>query len=190
MLFKRFIILSLMLSLSAVLVTGCGKKEAASTKTTDTANTQTQATSTPTPTNTTPAAKTIDLKVTAPAGWTQNANAVTPMYQMNTASFIITRDIVPGDAKTPDEYVELVKKMYAKSFNKAEFKPTQTITVAGNDARMLEYSCEISSMKMQFAVVYIIKNGSAYTLTLGDTTATFENTKKDLQSFLDSVKFE
>jgi hypothetical protein len=92
--------------------------------------------------------------------------------------------------KTPDAYVEYVKKQFAKSFKDITYEPVKHVTINGNDGRELRYSMSMSGMKMKYDVVLIPKLPKVYTLTAGGLAEGFDSMGADYQAFFKSFKLK
>ena len=130
-----------------------------------------------------------EYTVKAPEGWKKHTASSAPEHYMkNGSSLMLTIDSVPAEAKTPDTYVEYVKKLLQKSFKNVQFEPVIKRTINGADARELCYTAEMSGMKMKYDVVYVLKQTKAYTLTAGGMAEMFDSMKADYQAFFNSFK--
>ena len=132
-----------------------------------------------------------DYTIKAPDGWKKRTTSSAPEHYMkNGVSLMLTIDSAPAEAKTPDGYIEYVKKQLAQTFKNIQFEPVKKLTINGNDARELRYSCEVSSMKMKYDVVYIPRQTKVYTITAGGMAETFDSMKADYQAFFNSFNFK
>jgi len=132
----------------------------------------------------------LKISVKAPSGWKLMAQASVPTYSKDTNTFIVTKDSVPSTVKSPAEYVAFVKKLYQQSFKNVVFKDTKAVVANGHNAQLVEYTGEISGMKMRYQVVIIINGSRAFTLTSGGLDDGFDDAKADFKTFIDSVKIE
>jgi hypothetical protein len=131
------------------------------------------------------------ISVTPPPGWELHEGAgLLVGYRNNGASFFVTRDALPPQASTPDQFIEFVKGNFAETFANTEFGAVQTLQVAGHESRKLYFTGEIFGVRMKNMVVYVFRNGSAYTLTCGNGLAEFAETEGDFQAFIDSFQFK
>lgn len=132
-----------------------------------------------------------DYSVQVPAGWEKKAGSAAREHYMKSAvSFILTVDTAPAGAKTPDQYVEFVKKQLAGTFKNTRFEPVKKITVNGRDARELVYTGEISGIKLQYDVVYIQKGEQYYTLTFGGMQEMLSTVRGDVKAIVNSFKLK
>jgi hypothetical protein len=131
------------------------------------------------------------ISVTPPPGWELHEGAgLLVGYLNNGASFFVTRDALPLQASTPDQFIEFVKGNFAETFANTEFGAVQTLQVAGHESRKLYFTGEIFGVRMKNMVVYVFRNGYAYTLTCGNGLAEFAETEGDFQAFIDSFQFK
>lgn len=132
-----------------------------------------------------------DYTIQFPDGWTKVGGSAAPEHYMkNGVSFMLTIDRAPSTAKTPDAFVEYVKKQLAGAFKNTRFEPTKKITVNGREGRQLSYTGEVSGIAMQYEVVYIPKDGKYYTLTAGGMATAFDKVKADCRSIVESFKLK
>jgi hypothetical protein len=137
------------------------------------------------------AAVPADYTIQVPAGWVKNAgSSAREQYMKSGVSFILTVDTAPATVKTPDQYVEFVKKQLAGVFKNTKFEPVKKITVSGRDARELMYTGEMSGIKMQYDVVYVQKGNQYYTLTFGGMQETFDTVRSDVRAIVNSFKLK
>lgn len=181
-----------------VLVSGCGSQPNNTSSQTTQANTQSNnstsaAATQPPQTQGSKEAVPGDLKViiTPPAGWNEvPGSAALAQYMKGASSFIVTGDYIPTDASTPDAFVDLVKAGYSSAFDGVEFTSSGDVTVAGTQAKVLEFTCKISGMGLKYRVYYVFKGGKAYTFTCASLLEGFDSIKGDFDAFMSSVKFE
>ncbi|HXX64417.1 MAG TPA: hypothetical protein VEO56_11540 [Bacteroidota bacterium] len=132
-----------------------------------------------------------DYTIKAPDGWKKRTTSSAPEHYMkNGVSLMLTIDSAPPEAKTPDGYVEYAKKQLAQTFKNIQFEPVKKLAINGHDARELRYSCELSSIKMKYDVVYIPKESKVYTITAGGMAETFDSMKAEYQAFFNSFNFK
>jgi predicted Zn-dependent protease len=132
-----------------------------------------------------------DYTIQVPAGWTKNAgSAAREQYMKDGISFILTVDTAPAGVKTPDQFVEYVKKQLAGAFKNTKFETVKKITVNGRDARELLYTGEISGIKMQYDVVYVPNGEKYYTLTFGGMQNMFGGVRADIKAIVNSFKLK
>ncbi len=131
----------------------------------------------------------LSLKVTAPEGWSPNSSNPS-MIMKGTGSYIITTDVLPEEAATPDAYAKFAQKQFEQAFANTKFQAPQSLSISGTDARRLEFSGEISGMKMNYIIVSVLKDGMAYTLTCGDLTSDFDAVKADFEKIIASARLE
>jgi predicted Zn-dependent protease len=137
------------------------------------------------------AAGTPDYTLKVPDGWKKReGSAALEHYMKAGVSMMLTTDYAPAEAKTPDAYVEFVKKLYVKSFKNTQFEPVKKLSVNGNDARELVYTAEVAGMKMKYDVLYVPKDSKYYTLTIGGLAKSFDEVKADCKTIFNSFKFK
>lgn len=132
-----------------------------------------------------------DYTVQVPAGWQKKTgSAAREQYMKDGISFILTVDTAPATAKTPDAYVEFVKKQLAGAFKNTKFEPVKRSMINGREARELVYTGEMSGIRMQYDVVYVQKGNQYYTLTFGGMQETFETVRADIRAIINSFKLK
>lgn len=130
------------------------------------------------------AAAAASFQVTAPNGWKKKEGSAAPaQYMKGTSSFLVTIDTMPKEANTPDAYVDFVKKQLTKVFGKVDFISVTKVTIGGIEGRELVYASSAYGLNMKYNVVYLFKNGKAYTLTGGSTKADFDGVQADFKAF-------
>lgn len=129
------------------------------------------------------------LAVTNPAGWTPNPS--NPAVVMKgTGTYTTKPEIPPAEANTPDAFVAFSQKQFAKSFSNCKFGPTIRLTVSGAEARRFEFSGEVSGMKMNYIILYVFKDGRAYSLVCGALADSFSALKPDYEKVIASARLE
>ena len=132
-----------------------------------------------------------EYTIQVPAGWKKNLHsAAKEQYMKSGVSFILSVDIAPPSATTPEEFVEYVKKQLTGTFKNTKFEPVKKVTINGREGRELVYTGEISGMKMKYDVFYFPKDSSYYTLTFGGMEVTFASVKADVSSIVNSFKLK
>ena len=129
------------------------------------------------------------LVVTAPDGWTANKNNPNVMMK-GPSSYIISTDSMPGNANTPDTYVDFAKSQFQKNFKNVAFGPVSSLSVSGNEARRLEWSCQVSGIDFSYIYLYVFNTGHAYTLTCASMKSDLPKMKPDFESIIASAKLE
>ncbi|PKL38848.1 MAG: hypothetical protein CVV44_08240 [Spirochaetae bacterium HGW-Spirochaetae-1] len=129
------------------------------------------------------------LTVVAPAGWTPNTTNPNVMMK-GTGTYTIKPEYMPGNANTPDAFVEFAKSALQKSFKNCKFGPTSSLTISGHEARRFEYSGDVFGMKMSYIMLYVFSDGRAHSLTCGAMTAEFGKLKQDYEKIIASAKLE
>ena len=134
----------------------------------------------------------VDFTLTIPNGWTQRTqSSALAHYKKGPGSFIVTADVMPQNASTPDAYIAFVKDQLGRTFQGITYDPVVSGKKDGHDTRELKYRAETSGIKMRYDVLYIFNKGKAYTLTAGTMvdffTAPFA---ADIQVFFASFKFK
>jgi hypothetical protein len=132
-----------------------------------------------------------EYTVKAPAGWEKKTGSSAPEHYMKDGvSLILTIDNAPSEAKTPDAYVEFVKKLYASALKNVKFEPVKKVKINGIDARELCYTGETYGMKMKYDVMFFPKQSKYFTITAGGLETSFDTMKADYQGFFNSFKFK
>jgi hypothetical protein len=132
-----------------------------------------------------------DYTLQIPAGWEKvKGSSALEHFIKNGVSFILTIDQAPPTAKTPDQFVAYAKKALAGAFKNTKFEPAKMVTINGREARELVYTGEVSGMKMKYDVVYIIRDGRVYTLTVGGLEQAFDTVKADCSAIFNSCKLK
>jgi len=129
------------------------------------------------------------LTVVAPAGWTPNTTNPNVMMK-GTGTYTIKPEYMPGNANTPDAFVEFAKSALQKSFKNCKFGPTSSLTISGHEARRFEYSGEVFNMKMSYIMLYVFSDGRAHSLTCGAMSNEFGKLKPDYEKIIASAKLE
>ena len=134
----------------------------------------------------------LNFTITAPDGWTKkDKSSALAQYQKGGNSFIITADLMPADAKTPDEYITFVKSKLEGVFKKITFETIISDKKDGYVTRELKYTAETSGIKMKYDVLYIFNKGKAYTLTAGAIDFLYDDKfVADVKAMFSSFKFK
>ena len=134
----------------------------------------------------------LDFTLTAPKGWTQRTqSSALAHYKKGPGSFILTADVMPATANTPDGYVTFAKSQLSQVLKDVVYEPVVAGNTDGHDSRELRYVSVSSGMKLKYDVLYVFKGGKAYTLT-GATMVDFFTPEfaADLKAFFDSFRFK
>lgn len=133
-----------------------------------------------------------EFTVTAPKGWNKNnQSAALAHYMKGPGSFMVTADIMPQNANTPDSYVAFVKGKLGKTFPNIAYEPVVSGKKDGYDTRELKYTVVTSGIKLKYDVLYIFNNGKAYTLTSANMTSLFNaEFAADINAFFKSFRFK
>ncbi len=132
-----------------------------------------------------------EYSIQVPSGWKKNqGSAAKEHYMKDGVSFILTVDTAPASAKTPEQFMEYVKKQLAGTFKNTAFEPVKKVTVNGQEGRELVYTGEMSGIKMKYDVYYFPKGGSYYTLTFGGMAMMFDDVKADITTIVNSFKMK
>jgi hypothetical protein len=130
------------------------------------------------------------ISVTPPAGWDEHQGAgLLAGYRKEAASFMVTRDALPADADTPDKFIDFVRGEFGKVFANPRFEDVQTLRLADHESRKLIFIGTTYGMEFKYMVVYVFRNGTAYTLTCGTLVSDFAESEKDFQELINSFKF-
>jgi len=130
--------------------------------------------------------------LTAPDGWEKKTgSAALAHYQKGTGSFIITVDVMPAEANTPDKYIEFVKAKLEKALGKCTFEPVVSGKKDTLETRNLKYSILMSGMKLNYDVCYIFKTDKAYTLTSCNLEQSIDKQyQSDIKTFVTTFKLK
>lgn len=130
--------------------------------------------------------------LTVPDGWEKKSgSAALGHYQKGTGSFIVTVDVMPVEASTPDVYIEFVKAKLEKAFGKCTFAPVAAGKKDNLETRILKYTVLMSGMKLDYDVCYIFKAGKAYTLTSGNLEGSIDKQfQADIKTFVTTFKLK
>ncbi len=128
------------------------------------------------------------ISVSVPAGWTKMESVALAQYMKETASFIVTSNVAPSEAKGQDDYVGLAKSEFKKIFTDVSFSEAKKITVNGMEGQDFEFSATVSGLKMKYRVVYFFKDSQVYTLTCGALGGDFDKMAAEYQSMIESFK--
>ena len=138
------------------------------------------------------AAAEVDFTMTIPAGWTQRTQSTAlAQYKKAGASLIVTADVMPQNANTPDAYIAFVKEQLGKVLQGIVYEPVVAGKQDGHDTRELKYTAQSSGIKMKYDVLYVFNKGKAYTLTAGTMADFFTaSIAADVKLFFSSFKFK
>lgn len=134
----------------------------------------------------------VDVTVTAdmPDGWEPVEGSVAVLqYMKNTSSFIVTKERYFKSTKL-DEIVSEAKGVFSKSFDNVVYEgDPETLTVAGQDARQIVFTCDISDMAFKYRIVYISVGGNVFSFLFADLTESFDGMKDDYDAILAGIQF-
>ena len=126
------------------------------------------------------------VMVTAPTGWEKIDSPALAQYGKGAASFIVSADVVPLSVNNDsDEYVKFTRKIFEKTFKDASFSEPQKITIDGIEGR--EFTLTTLD-KMKLRIIYLLKDGMAYTITCGATEKDYDLLLKEYNIFIESFK--
>ena len=199
---KKIAILCLSLA-TALSVTACQPKNtnasessssaAASSETTETSK-ETTAASTAEETEaetTTTAAAPVDVTITAdmPDGWEPVEGSVALLqYMKNTSSFIVTKELY-FESTQLDEIVTESKEVFSKSFDNVVYEgDPETLTVAGQEARQIIFTCDISDLTFKYRIVYVSVGGNVFSLLFADLAESFDDMNADYDAILSGIQ--
>lgn len=131
----------------------------------------------------------VSISVAMPEGWTPVEGSVLPaQYMKDTASFMIKQEAFSGPGL--DEVVEQAKSSFESAFGNVQYiGDTQTVTVDGKDARKLVFTCEVSSMDMEYEYVYLFVGNDVYAITFADLAESFDSLIQDYDAILETIQF-
>jgi ABC-type transport system substrate-binding protein len=175
--FKRVMSIVVVMLIVVALCAACSKQAAPTTSPSD---------SSQSPQTKTSAA--MKLTVVAPEGWIPNTTNPS-MIMKGTNTYTISTDRMPSEAQTPDAYVEFAKTNFNKNFSNCKFGASSNLTVSGCEARRLEFTGEVMRINMSYIIVYVFKDGIAYTLTCG-AGDDISKVKADYEKIIASAKLE
>ncbi len=135
------------------------------------------------------AAATKQLKVTAPVGWVPNASNASMMMK-GSGTYSIKVEYMPAEARTPDAFIDYVKKALGKTFKNCTFGPVVKLKVSGYEARRMEYAANVYGMKMKYIVLYVFDGSRVPSLTCGAMEGEFAKLKSDYEKIIASVRME
>ena len=183
---KKFLVLALAFVLALTLVACGGKSDPA-----DGAASTADDTSTSSPVESPEAIAELTPSITPAAGWEKDEASVNLRYKNSEGALMeFSTDTMPADAATADEYVAFTQDKFKQSFADATFSATTKSQVGGMDAVEFGFTTVVSSMELHFRIVYICKDGSAYTITCSAPGAAFDGAQADFQSMIDSYTLQ
>lgn len=106
-----------------------------------------------------------EYSINPPEGWEKKSSAAIAQYQKGTGTFILTADAMPSNANTPDSYIDFVKGKLKSSFKDISFEKLTKGMKDKYETRELFYTVKMYGMILKYDVLYIFKNGKAFTLT-------------------------
>lgn len=126
------------------------------------------------------------VTVIAPSGWEKIESPALAQYAKGAASFIVTADVVPASVNNnSDEYVKFTREIFEKSFKNASFSDAQKITIDGIEGREFTFT---TTEKMKMRIIYLLKDGMAYTITCGAIEKDYDMLSKEYNAFIESFK--
>lgn len=143
------------------------------------------------PTTATTAAP-VEVTVTAdmPDGWEPVEGSVAVLqYMKNTSSFIITKERY-FKSTNPDEIAAEAMKIFSKSFDNVVYEgDIETLTVDGQDARQIVFTCDISDMPFKYRIVYVCVGGNVFSILFADLADSFDDMQSDYDAILAGIQF-
>jgi hypothetical protein len=134
----------------------------------------------------------VDVNVTAemPDGWEPVEGSVAILqYMKNTSSFIVTKEKYFKSTNL-DEIVTEAKDVFSKSFDKVVYEgDPETLTVAGQDARQIVFTCDISDMAFKYRIVYVSVGGNVFSFLFADLPDSFDSMQSDYDAILAGIQF-
>lgn len=133
-----------------------------------------------------PVAAEAKLNVTVPDGWSKvDGSVLEHQYMKNTASFMIKKENF--NKEKLDDVVTEAKSIFQKSFDNFQEIKTENTTVAGKEAKKLEFTCKVSTFTMKYLYVYFFIGKDTYAITFGDQQSTFDGLSSDYETILNSI---
>ncbi len=161
------------------------------TEVTTSEETTAAATSEMTEAETTTAASPVDVTITAdmPDGWEPVEGSVAVLqYMKNTSSFIAVKEMYFKSTEL-DEIVSEAKGVFSKSFDNVVYEgDPETLTVAGQDARQIVFTCDISDMSFKYRIVYLSAGGNVFSFLFADLAESFDGMNGDYDAILSGIQ--
>ena len=140
---------------------------------------------------TTTAASPVDVTITAdmPDGWEPVEGSVAVLqYMKNTSSFIAVKEMYFKSTEL-DEIVSEAKGVFSKSFDNVVYEgDPETLTVAGQDARQIVFTCDISDMSFKYRIVYLSAGGNVFSFLFADLAESFDGMNGDYDAILSGIQ--
>lgn len=140
---------------------------------------------------TTVSAVPADVKITAdmPDGWEPVEGSVAVLqYMKQTSSFIVTKENY-FKSTDPDEIVTEAKAVFSKSFDNVVYEgDPETLKVAGQDARQIVFTCDISNMPFKYRIVYLSVGGNVFSFLFADLAENFDGMTSDYDAILAGIQ--
>lgn len=181
---KLIVIVALMMAILIVLP-GCNNGNSSADPASE------ESTAAETDSTDTEVSKEVKITITPPEGWEPVEGSTVPVqYLKNTASFIVKNEDF-FSSKDLDVVVEEAKAAFSDTFDNVQYLgDVETATIDGKDARILQFTCEVSGMSMKYKYAYLVADGVVYAITFGDLAATFDSLSADYDTILADIKFE
>jgi len=129
----------------------------------------------------------VDVTITAevPDGWEPVEGSVAILqYLKVTSSFIVTEETYFKSGEL-DKIVIEAKDVFSKSFDNVVFEgDPETLTVAGQDARQIVFTCDISDMSFKYRILYVSAGGRIFSFLFADLAETFDSMTGDYDAIL------
>ena len=134
--------------------------------------------------------KQIQIEIIPPSGWEPVAGSVLPVqYINNTTSFMVKEESY-FQSTTIDDVVVEAKAAFENTFDEVAYiGETESITVDGNDAIKILFTCKISDIQMKYEYVYLLIGGAIYAITFGGPSDTFDTLSADYEQILSDIRF-
>lgn len=137
--------------------------------------------------------KEMTVFLTTIDGWNKvEGSTALIQYLKDGNSVIVTRDIMPSDAKTPESFIEYVKGMLSKTFDSVGFEDASQMGISDPNKHLLVYTYSLkvggADYQMKAWAAYIFHDNYAYTLTCGALSNNFSNLEGDFKTFMESFK--
>jgi hypothetical protein len=123
-------------------------------------------------------------------GWTKVPGSSALLHYMKGPSnVIVTRDSMPSDVGSPEEYFEFTSEKLGETLDSFSLGDTSEIGVSDPGKYLLVYSINAgSSSQMKFWNASIIDGSTIYTLTCAALSDSFPSAEKDFKKFIESFK--
>lgn len=131
----------------------------------------------------------VKISAAPPEGWEPVEGSVLSIHYMKgTASFMVKEEGFTGD--NLDAVVAEAKSAFESAFDNVQYiGETESLTVAGTDARKLVFACDVGALNMKYEYVYLFAGNDVYAITFGDLAENFDDLAGDYTAILESISF-